>query len=394
MFSSQLGRVARASASLSNSTCTAAAHRTPACLAAASSKSLPQPPRQQRRYSSSKPSCPSDGDSNGARPAAPAQASAASQPSRPAAGKSTNARKTAARKAREASDEARIRESDEAFDKLPSVPTTHHLHPQDITLSSFFSLHRPISLTNALPPSTDLHTFESIFDIKPASKKTQKNPADVIYTLTNTIDSLDAKTQPEKQKEEADLRWEIIQESLSSTSDNVKHLDAPPRPKIEQLLSQLKPFSAPPPPLSAQYVVHSKKTASDRKRTTPAPAVAEAGSERQFSTTIILTESTNANGTKYYTAQTSPMVQITNHPSQEQAKIQEPEGRRATFLERMHERQLQYEEYRDDRAEQKEEDEAMHAISVKRQRKLKMKKHKYKKLMKRTRNLRRRLDRN
>ncbi|RYZ81296.1 MAG: AURKAIP1/COX24 domain-containing protein [Proteobacteria bacterium] len=36
----------------------------------------------------------------------------------------------------------------------------------------------------------------------------------------------------------------------------------------------------------------------------------------------------------------------------------------------------------------------MHAISVKRQRKLKMKKHKYKKLMKRTRNLRRRLDRN
>lgn len=34
------------------------------------------------------------------------------------------------------------------------------------------------------------------------------------------------------------------------------------------------------------------------------------------------------------------------------------------------------------------------AISVKRQRKLKMKKHKYKKLMRKTRNLRRRLDRN
>ena len=36
----------------------------------------------------------------------------------------------------------------------------------------------------------------------------------------------------------------------------------------------------------------------------------------------------------------------------------------------------------------------MWTISVKRQRKLKMKKHKYKKLMKKTRNLRRRLDRN
>ena len=37
---------------------------------------------------------------------------------------------------------------------------------------------------------------------------------------------------------------------------------------------------------------------------------------------------------------------------------------------------------------------SMILLSVKRQRKMKMKKHKYKKLMKRTRNLRRRLDRN
>ena len=36
----------------------------------------------------------------------------------------------------------------------------------------------------------------------------------------------------------------------------------------------------------------------------------------------------------------------------------------------------------------------IHALSVKRQRKLKMKKHKYKKLMKRTRTLRRKLERN
>ena len=39
------------------------------------------------------------------------------------------------------------------------------------------------------------------------------------------------------------------------------------------------------------------------------------------------------------------------------------------------------------------EDMEWHAISVKRQRKLKMKKHKYKKLMKRTKNLRKKLDR-
>jgi hypothetical protein len=39
------------------------------------------------------------------------------------------------------------------------------------------------------------------------------------------------------------------------------------------------------------------------------------------------------------------------------------------------------------------QEEGMLAISVKRQRRLKMKKHKYKKLMKRTRTLRRKLDR-
>jgi hypothetical protein len=44
--------------------------------------------------------------------------------------------------------------------------------------------------------------------------------------------------------------------------------------------------------------------------------------------------------------------------------------------------------------EQMEEENGMFALSVKRIRKLKMKKHKYKKFMKRTRNLRRRLDRN
>jgi hypothetical protein len=82
----------------------------------------------------------------------------------------------------------------------------------------------------------------------------------------------------------------------------------------------------------------------------------------------------------------------------------------------MRHRQLKWEEYRRDRSEgysdgeqrgpsgaprmeieEQQGDEGrqtdMWAISVKRQRRLKMKKHKYKKLMRRTRNLRRRLDR-
>ena len=58
------------------------------------------------------------------------------------------------------------------------------------------------------------------------------------------------------------------------------------------------------------------------------------------------------------------------------------------FLERMRERHVQWEEYME-----RSKGQIWRTISVKRQRKLKMKKHKYKKLMRRTRNLRRRLDR-
>jgi len=57
-----------------------------------------------------------------------------------------------------------------------------------------------------------------------------------------------------------------------------------------------------------------------------------------------------------------------------------------SFLERLALRQLKFDEAQGSRRD-------MHAISVKRQRKLRMKKKKYKKLMKRTRNLRRKLDR-
>jgi len=61
------------------------------------------------------------------------------------------------------------------------------------------------------------------------------------------------------------------------------------------------------------------------------------------------------------------------------------------FLDRMKIRQKRYQQYREDRAEKDRG--TMLLISVKRQRKLKMKKHKYKKLMKKTRLLRRKLDR-
>lgn len=86
---------------------------------------------------------------------------------------------------------------------------------------------------------------------------------------------------------------------------------------------------------------------------------------RTYTAVLTVEESTHANGEVTYVTHSTPLM------AQDQPATR--------YLERM---QMRYR----DRGE-------MMAISVKRQRKLKMKKHKYKKLMKRTRVLRRKLDR-
>jgi hypothetical protein len=106
-------------------------------------------------------------------------------------------------------------------------------------------------------------------------------------------------------------------------------------------------------------------------------------SHRTYTATLTIEESTDANGEVTYVAHSGPLVDIEN------AMEETPE--RQSFLERMSIRQRDHAERR---MEEESERGIMQAISVRRQRKLKMKKHKYKKLMRKTRNLRRRLDRN
>jgi hypothetical protein len=97
---------------------------------------------------------------------------------------------------------------------------------------------------------------------------------------------------------------------------------------------------------------------------------------RTYTAVLTIEESTDEHGEVTYMAHSSPLVQ----------KDPPAVPSRYHFLERMNIRQERYRERKGENG--------MWAISVKRQRKLKMKKHKYKKLMRRTRNLRRRLDRN
>ena len=228
----------------------------------------------------------------------------------------------------------------------------------------------------------------------------------MIYTLHNTIDTLE--NSASNAQDDA-VRWEILHESPSN-NENVKHLDGVPRLKsLDELVAQFKPFRAPPPPqpfpeMAQKLAAMDKKAARKSARARP--------KQETFTATITVTESTDFNGQKTYSASSSPIVRLPDPTSrnQEQAAIREPGQRqRQPFLTRMRARQSvstskqqllnisaprSLPVRREPSGARQERMRRMSLISVKRQRKLKMKKHKYKKLMKRTRNLRRRLERN
>ncbi|KAH8813212.1 hypothetical protein F5884DRAFT_787748 [Xylogone sp. PMI_703] len=327
--------------------------------------------RHQRRYSSSKPSSPPDGSKG----VTGGQDVAAAPAQRPESGKKSG--RTGRRKTKEESAGYASRVKDETLHNLPSVPSTQHIAPNQICASAFFSLHRPISLTQNFPKVVTDEAFAAIFTSRIKSNKA----SEVITTLTNTLESLDlaagnakaAGQQDQWNPETDELRAAITAESYRKAETH--HLDGPPNQAIQfptQFLtasSKYQPFHPPPPP----------KPMDTPESLAAGAEAAESQSPQHRTYTAVLTieESTDANGDITYMAHSSPLV------------VEEPPATPKRFLERMNIRQERYEEYREQRADET----GMLAISVKRQRKLKMKKHKYKKLMKRTRTLRRRLER-
>ncbi|KAI9835811.1 MAG: hypothetical protein M1838_005195 [Thelocarpon superellum] len=270
-----------------------------------------------------------------------------------------------------------------------------HSHRSHISVSAFFSLHRPISVTSSVPTTaTDSHSFDGIF----AHRSKDHNPSEVISTLSSTVETLEAASQPatEPYDDNADteLRAAVTSVSISNdanASKGTRHLDGAPQTSPLQFPSHLlsgkfQPFTPPPAPIPTDA---NKSSAAD-------DALPSATLKKSYSTILTILESTHPNGSKTYTARTSPIV---TERDDSISVVEEGEGEYnkpsasappARFLERMRRRQERWEEYLD----QQHYNHGLYAISVKRQRRLKMKKHKYKKLMRRTRNLRRRLDRN
>ncbi|KAF2220908.1 hypothetical protein BDZ85DRAFT_320903 [Elsinoe ampelina] len=400
-------------ASTRASTVTAAVPSIPTCRASTG---------HQRRPSSSKASCPPGDQSDGSRATAASAkaATAESSSAKSALPRTSNGRSSSGRtgRGRKVKEEAWTGHTPKAptsnnsrFDALPSVPNVDMIKESDLKLSNLFALHRPLALRAPIPPETSQAVFDQLFEPSPESKT---NPSDVVATLQSTISALESTHSISDQ-----LRWNIVQESSSHTTSEPRHLDGRPSlskpPTIQNFVSSLQPYRKPAPPLPVS-------SSSLEAQTKPARRARRTEQKQDYRATVILRQ---VEGSDYLTGELQsfePIKRAMNPPVQ-QKSLSDKRRAMLSFGKRVRMRKvmtimssrfvpryitvpprksyIRMRQQRRARMElpatkgevgQAEGEEVMQAISVKRQRKLKMKKHKYKKLMKRTRNLRRRLD--
>ena len=214
-------------------------------------------------------------------------------------------------------------------------------------------------MTTTVPPTSSTDAFEAIF----SSKRPLKNePEDVIFTLSSAVQSMEHGAQGMSESED-NFR------TFTEQDGELRMLDgSDAKMSVEEYTRRLRPFQPPPPPVpmdaSATEAAESTDSQIDNEYQT-------------YSTVLTIREARGADGRKTYEAHTGPFVRSEmEDPSgvRDEVTIDAPSTSGMTYLERV----------RNNRT--------MHAISTKRRRKVKMKKHKFKKLMKRTRTLRRKLD--
>ena len=191
------------------------------------------------------------------------------------------------------------------------------------------------------------------------------------------------------EEQEDDIRAAVTEESSSNANSPTHFIGLPAKSfqiNLQELVKSFRPYMKPPPPSplgpKSLEEVPQKTYRSDESQW------GSVISQKTFTTTLTIHEDTYRSGRKDYKTRITPIIEDQGPYAGEREKgVYMPlVPRGQPFLGRMRERQIQY-------MERLGGGETWNAISVKRQRKLKMKKHKYKKLMKRTKNLRRKLDR-
>ena len=208
----------------------------------------------------------------------------------------------------------------------------------------------------SLPVAKTERDFSQIFSSRPSPKG---GPTNVIFTLSSALQNIERATQHAEhqqqqqqqpplqlsQQQEQDLRAAVTQASQSNAEPSSESQQAV-MISLDELAKNFRPFHPPPPPVPINDMTEKQTSNFSNVIPTQQPPL------------------------------DLPAAVVAEIMEDERSSITAPAPRQP-FLNRLRKRQ----------------EEVMHAISVRRQRKLKMKKHKYKKLMRRTRNLRRRLDR-
>ena len=181
---------------------------------------------------------------------------------------------------------------------------------------------------------------------------------------------------------------------------------------IDQLAQHFRPYRPPPPPVpmlnvpfdaEAEEVSHRQQSSEDdetalRRELQEQRRKDKGEEEAVYQSLVTMRERTSRNGVKFFTAHATPLVRVsrakrtfskTKHPRGQTIEI--PSG---TSMKTPFESSSPYLNRRNQNFRLPEGSDVtlMHALSVRRQRKLKMKKHKHKKLLRKTRNLRRKLD--
>lgn len=219
--------------------------------------------------------------------------------------------------------------------------------------------------------------FATIFKGRTRAQKS----SEVMSTLSRTVEELE---QPM-----GSLSIQGAADSLHQHADDgahkieLRHADgseAAVTVQVNAMSGQFLPFRPPPLPTPQAATTSTTSSSSAEADAQAAHDKAAQPQTRMYKAVFTIEETTDAGGE----------VKILAHSPE---LIEEPRSgpKPRSFLERMALRQVQHEDSRSRRAWMV--DNSMLAISVKRQRKLKMKKKKYKKLMKRLRHERRKHDR-
>lgn len=255
-----------------------------------------------------------------------------------------------------------------------------------------------MSVTTAVPQVTRPSAFDSIFD-ESGAKSGRPSTSDVFSTLNSTVESM------ENGMSGNDGPIIVVHGPNGQQHHSLDGEDeadvANLRNPMQDFAQQFRPFNPPPAPVPTDLKSNSDTSHSDGILGKIRQSV-----ERNYSSVLTISESTHSDGQTTYEAHTTPFVRINKNGEPLEAEAEadvetEESGANenvetstsspstgvpvSRFLERMRLRQMRF----DDIREQKRR---YYSISVRRQRKLKIKKHKHKKLLRRTRTLRRKLD--